>query len=66
MMAAAQSQSVDVACVGLVPFMAGIGQGIPWVTIGIPYPKAQQPARTKTVGQQYSEYLAFAASLHPG
>ncbi len=34
MMAAAQSNSIDVATVGLVPFLAGIGQGIPWVTIG--------------------------------
>ncbi|HKM68738.1 MAG TPA: aliphatic sulfonate ABC transporter substrate-binding protein [Stellaceae bacterium] len=35
MMAAAQSQSIDVACLGLVPFIAGLGQGIPWVTIGL-------------------------------
>lgn len=34
MMAAAQSKSIDVATVGLVPFLAGVGQGIPWVAIG--------------------------------
>jgi aliphatic sulfonates family ABC transporter substrate-binding protein len=34
MMAAAQSKSIDVATVGTVPFLAGIGQGIPWVAIG--------------------------------
>jgi aliphatic sulfonates family ABC transporter substrate-binding protein len=35
MMAAAQSGSIDVATPGLVPFLAGVGAGIPWVTIGI-------------------------------
>jgi ABC-type nitrate/sulfonate/bicarbonate transport system substrate-binding protein len=34
MMAAAQSKSIDVATVGMVPFLAGVGQGIPWVAIG--------------------------------
>jgi aliphatic sulfonates family ABC transporter substrate-binding protein len=34
MMAAAQSKSIDIATVGLVPFLAGVGQGIPWVAIG--------------------------------
>jgi len=34
MMAAAQSKSCDVATVGMVPFLAGVGQGIPWVAIG--------------------------------
>ena len=35
MMAAAQSGSIDVAVPGLVPFLAGVGAGIPWVAIGI-------------------------------
>jgi taurine transport system substrate-binding protein len=35
MMAAAQSGSIDVATPGLVPFLAGVGAGIPWVAIGI-------------------------------
>ena len=35
MMAAAQSSSIDVATPGLVPFLAGVGAGIPWVAIGI-------------------------------
>ena len=34
MMAAAQSKSIDVATVGMVPFLSGVGQGIPWVAIG--------------------------------
>lgn len=35
MMAAAQSGSVDIATPGLVPFIAGVGAGIPWIAIGI-------------------------------
>ncbi len=35
MMAAAQSGSVDIATPGLVPFLAGVGAGIPWAAIGI-------------------------------
>jgi len=35
MMAAAESKSIDVATPGFVPFLAGVGNGIPWVTIGL-------------------------------
>ena len=64
MMAAAQSQSIDVACVGLVPFMAGIGQGIPWVTIGIPLvdPNAEGIVVRKDSGK-WEELRTTRASL---
>lgn len=35
MMAAAESKSIDVATPGFVPFLAGVGNGIPWVAIGL-------------------------------
>ena len=35
MIAAAQSQSIDVAAVGSVPFLIGLSQGVDWVMIGI-------------------------------
>jgi aliphatic sulfonates family ABC transporter substrate-binding protein len=40
--AAAQSQSIDVAMVGTVPFLAGVAQGVDWVYIGVDneYPRA--------------------------
>ncbi len=42
MIAAAQSQSIDVAMVGTVPFLAGIASGVDWVYIGVDneYPRA--------------------------
>ena len=42
MIAAAQSQSIDVAMVGTVPFLAGVAQGVDWVYIGVDneYPRA--------------------------
>ena len=35
MMAAAESNSINVATPGFVPFLAGVGNGIPWVAIGL-------------------------------
>jgi aliphatic sulfonates family ABC transporter substrate-binding protein len=35
MIAAAQSQTIDVAAVGSVPFLIGLSQGVDWVIIGI-------------------------------
>ena len=35
MIAAAESQSIDVAAVGVVPFVLGISQGVDWVMIGL-------------------------------
>lgn len=35
MMAAAESGSIDIATPGFVPFLAGVGNGIPWVAIGL-------------------------------
>lgn len=35
MMAAAESGSIDIATPGFVPFLAGIGNGIPWVALGL-------------------------------
>lgn len=35
MLAAAESKSIDVGAPGLVPFLAGVGNGIPWVAIGL-------------------------------
>src|SRR5262245_48044110 len=35
MIAAVQSQSIDVATVGSVPFVIGLSQGVDWVMIGI-------------------------------
>jgi ABC-type nitrate/sulfonate/bicarbonate transport system substrate-binding protein len=35
MMAATQSQTIDVAAVGSVPFLIGLSQGVDWVMIGI-------------------------------
>src|SRR5215831_14317965 len=42
MIAAAQSQSIDVAMVGTVPFLAGVASGVDWVYIGVDneYPRA--------------------------
>jgi taurine transport system substrate-binding protein len=42
MIAAAQSQSIDVAMVGTVPFLAGVAQGVDWIYIGVDneYPRA--------------------------
>jgi aliphatic sulfonates family ABC transporter substrate-binding protein len=42
MIAAAQSQSIDVAMLGTVPFLAGVAQGVDWVYIGVDneYPRA--------------------------
>jgi aliphatic sulfonates family ABC transporter substrate-binding protein len=42
MIAAAQSQSIDVAMVGTVPFLAGVSQGLDWIYIGVDneYPRA--------------------------
>lgn len=42
MIAAAQSQSIDVAMVGTVPFLAGVASGVDWVYIGLDneYPRA--------------------------
>lgn len=40
--AAAQGNSIDVAMVGSVPFLAGVSQGVDWVMVGLDneYPKA--------------------------
>ncbi len=35
MIAAAESKSIDVASVGIVPFVLGISQGVDWVMIGL-------------------------------
>jgi len=35
MIAAAEGKSIDVTAVGIVPFIAGLAQGVDWVTIGI-------------------------------
>ncbi len=42
MIAAAQSQSIDVAMVGTVPFLAGVASGVDWIYIGVDneYPRA--------------------------
>jgi ABC-type nitrate/sulfonate/bicarbonate transport system substrate-binding protein len=42
MIAAAQSQSIDVAMVGTVPFLAGVASGVDWIYIGLDneYPRA--------------------------
>lgn len=35
MIAAAESKSIDVTAVGIVPFVAGLAQGVDWVIIGV-------------------------------
>jgi taurine transport system substrate-binding protein len=42
MIAAAQSDSIDVAMVGTVPFLAGVASGVDWMYIGVDneYPRA--------------------------
>ena len=57
MMAAAQSRSIDVATPGLVPFLAGIGAGIPWTAIGI---KVDGPAAEGVVAREGSGIKTLA------
>ena len=35
MIAAAESGGIDIAVPGVVPFLTGVGQGVPWVAIGL-------------------------------
>jgi ABC-type nitrate/sulfonate/bicarbonate transport system substrate-binding protein len=35
MIAAAESGGIDIAVPGIVPFLTGVGQGVPWIAVGI-------------------------------
>ena len=64
--AAAQSQSIDVAMVGTVPFLAGVAQGVDWVYIGVDneYPRAvgfvaRKDAGVSTVADLSGKTIGF-------